>query len=543
MGSTGTTINAQRLKEPDSGASPKISDSLFRLYGNNGAQFRVGYPFMNRCVAHQPSPQAYLPRWAHLARRIACLTLLAALAACGSHSTYRARTQYNPSRYYPPPGPASDPWGPYIREASGRFGVPELWIRRVMHQESGGQQDVISWAGAMGLMQVMPETYAGLRDRYSLGDDPYDPHNNILAGTAYLREMYDRYGSPGFLAAYNAGPNRLDSYLNNGRPLPEETVNYVASIAPLLGPGTPMSGPLAVYAGPATQMASLTQMASARPTPAGCDPDAAYNPNGPCTPLRPAAEQPVVVAAVASYAPSRGHPSQGGGYCDPDAAYDPTHPCQPAPAAAVVTPVAYAQSYSSPSYSNQSNSGSADATSGGCDPDGAYDPAHPCQPMQAAPAAVVAEPGPQPVAHPLVQQPLVQQRMVEAGSQGTPRRMAQPIPARRPAYATEARPLQERMAQPVAFTSGPPPGRWAIQVGAFATLSTAQSAAENARSAVPDILRTTKVELPATTPFGNQIAFRARLFGLSSSDASAACARLSGRGMACMTVPPSRDSF
>ena len=118
-----------------------------------------------------------------------------------------------------------------------------------MHQESGGQEDVISWAGAVGLMQVMPDTYEGLRQRYNLGDDPFDPHNNILAGTAYLREMYDRFGSPGFLAAYNAGPNRVDRYLNDGTPLPAETVNYVASIAPLLGPGTPMSGPLAVYAG------------------------------------------------------------------------------------------------------------------------------------------------------------------------------------------------------------------------------------------------------------------------------------------------------
>src|SRR5579862_7864843 len=84
----------------------------------------------------------------------------------------------------------------------------------------------------MGLMQVMPETYDELRDRYSLGGDPYDPHDNILAGTAYLREMYDIYGSPGFLAAYNAGPRRLDDYLSNNRPLPDETRRYVAMIGP-----------------------------------------------------------------------------------------------------------------------------------------------------------------------------------------------------------------------------------------------------------------------------------------------------------------------
>src|SRR6185295_12658225 len=91
-------------------------------------------------------------------------------------------------------------------------------------------------------------TYEELRMRHRLGDDPYDPHNNILAGTAYIREMYDRFGAPGFLAAYNAGPNRLDDYLGGGGPLPDETMNYVASIAPRLGAATPMTGPLAVYA-------------------------------------------------------------------------------------------------------------------------------------------------------------------------------------------------------------------------------------------------------------------------------------------------------
>ena len=125
----------------------------------------------------------------------------------------------SPQRYYPPPGPPEDPWGPYIREAAARFHVPGHWVRAVMHQELGGEQQATSPVGAMGLMQVMPATYEGLRVRYQLGDDPYDPHNNILAGTAYIREMYDRFGAPGFLAAYNAGPDRVDSYLaGRGRP-------------------------------------------------------------------------------------------------------------------------------------------------------------------------------------------------------------------------------------------------------------------------------------------------------------------------------------
>jgi hypothetical protein len=88
----------------------------------------------------------------------------------------------------------------------------------------------------MGLMQVMPDTWAGLRVRYQLGRNPYQPRDNILAGTAYLREMWDRYGNVGaMLAAYNAGPGRYDEHRSTGRPLPAETRAYVATLAPILG--------------------------------------------------------------------------------------------------------------------------------------------------------------------------------------------------------------------------------------------------------------------------------------------------------------------
>ena len=142
--------------------------------------------------------------------------------------------QAHAKRSYAPPGPPSDPWGPYIVEASQRFDVPERWIREVMRVESSGKVMDTSQAGAMGLMQVMPVTYDELRARYDLGDDPYDPHDNVMAGTAYLRQMYDVYGFPGFLAAYNAGPGRLDDYLTRNRPLPDETRNYVRKIAPYI---------------------------------------------------------------------------------------------------------------------------------------------------------------------------------------------------------------------------------------------------------------------------------------------------------------------
>ncbi len=135
---------------------------------------------------------------------------------------------------------SSGSWASLIAEASQRFGVPAHWIRAVMQLESDGDKGSVSPKGAMGLMQIMPETYAELRLRYHLGTDPYEPRNNILAGAAYLREMRDRFGPDGFLAAYNAGPGRYEGYLKSGRPLPEETHNYVATLAPVIGvPGVP----------------------------------------------------------------------------------------------------------------------------------------------------------------------------------------------------------------------------------------------------------------------------------------------------------------
>ena len=176
-----------------------------------------------------------LPAW----RPALTLSVLALLAACGQSSqtpsskhVAAVHGSYNRPSSYDPPGPAGDPWGPYIRDASRRFDVPERWIREVMRQESGGRIGATSPVGAMGLMQVMPGTYRELRSRYGFGDDPYHPYDSIMAGAAYIREMYDLYGSPAFLAAYNAGPRRLEDYLWNNRGLPNETRNYVARIGP-----------------------------------------------------------------------------------------------------------------------------------------------------------------------------------------------------------------------------------------------------------------------------------------------------------------------
>jgi soluble lytic murein transglycosylase-like protein len=124
---------------------------------------------------------------------------------------------------------------PLISAASSRFELSEPWIRAVMQVESNGAADATSPKGAMGLMQVMPATYAYLSDRYGLSDDPYAPRDNILAGSAYLRELYDRYGAAGFLAAYNAGPGRYEDSLCRGCSLPAETKRYVAAVRLAVG--------------------------------------------------------------------------------------------------------------------------------------------------------------------------------------------------------------------------------------------------------------------------------------------------------------------
>jgi hypothetical protein len=126
-----------------------------------------------------------------------------------------------------------DRWAAPIAEASARFQLPKAWIGAVILAESGGRTElggrpIVSPAGAMGLMQLMPATWSEMRDQHGLGPDPNDPRDNILAGSAFLRAMYDRFGFPGMFAAYNAGPARYADYLATGRPLPAETVRYMA---------------------------------------------------------------------------------------------------------------------------------------------------------------------------------------------------------------------------------------------------------------------------------------------------------------------------
>ncbi len=453
----------------------------------------------------------------------ALLGLLLALSACGgSQPTYTGVHVSN----YNPPGPPQDPWGPYIREASQRFSVPDRWIRAVMRQESGGHeylhgQLVTSDAGAAGLMQIMPATYEELRERYSLGGDPYDPHDNILAGTGYISELYASYGAPGFLAAYNAGPHRVDDFLAGRGALPNETVNYLASIAPNLGNDRPMSGPLAAYAGsggPVEVAAAEAVPRSYVPAPRpGCwqDPDAAYDPDAPCRapPVREASgavEQggfaPVMATPVAAVQRIDRPVSSAGCWHDPDAAYDPDAPCQtpPAPARQAPAPLTQERLWASTSepYAMPPRS-AASAPKPGCwhDPDAAYSPNAPCLARPLPSTQALATPDRQALATP--------ERLW-----GKTRSRVLPSP---------------RMAMR---------GGWAIQVGAYADPDLARRVAESDRTLAPEQLGSATALLGKTAPFGNRVLYRARLAGLNWESALAACSKLTAQRQVCEAVPP-----
>lgn len=228
---------------------------------------------------------------------------LVVLAGCSSGGAQHAPTvgyyEEHAHHSYAPPGPPSDPWGPYINEAAARFDVPAQWIRQVMRVESGGHEYIngqltVSSAGAMGLMQLEPATYQEVAEQNGLGSDPFNPYDNIMAGTAYIHTMYQIYGSPGFLAAYDAGPGRLNSYMNNHNALPGETVNYVAMIAPHI------QGYYPAHRSEADQLALNTLPRSRVPgiLPPG------FVPQAPSPASLEAPDAPVQVASIAPIAPS-----------------------------------------------------------------------------------------------------------------------------------------------------------------------------------------------------------------------------------------------
>ena len=112
-----------------------------------------------------------------------------------------------------------------ISAVSRRYHVSEDLIRSVIKQESGFNKNAVSWAGAEGLMQLMPQTAKDLDVT-----DSFDIFQNINGGVKYLRQMLDKYDNDleKALAAYNAGPHRVDQA--NGVPNIRETINYVNKI-------------------------------------------------------------------------------------------------------------------------------------------------------------------------------------------------------------------------------------------------------------------------------------------------------------------------
>lgn len=160
---------------------------------------------------------------------------LTASIVCAEPSAHRERPAHSSSTIS-----SADPWSAHIREAAKRFAIPERLLRAVMRVESVGDVHAVSSKVAMGLMQIMPATWDELRIKHHLGDVPYQPRDNIFAGAAYLREMLDRFGRNGFLAAYNAGPGRYEEHLVTGRPLPRETIDYVRKLAPLINGSVPI---------------------------------------------------------------------------------------------------------------------------------------------------------------------------------------------------------------------------------------------------------------------------------------------------------------
>lgn len=151
-------------------------------------------------------------------------------------------------------------WNRYIEEASQRYNVPPALISSVIGAESSGQPGAVSRAGAGGLMQLMPDTFADLQKTYNLGPDRMNPQTNIQAGTAYLGQLYKQFGSwSDALSAYNAGPNRWRQVQAGTREAPQETTDYTKKVLASFGqpaPQTPQEAGVPLFSG--QRVGSLT---------------------------------------------------------------------------------------------------------------------------------------------------------------------------------------------------------------------------------------------------------------------------------------------
>ncbi len=447
--------------------------------------------------------------------RLAALAMMGLVAACGqtprqavtgAGSYSSANSEWPRPDSYDPPGPRHDPWGPYITQAAQRFDVPERWIREVMRQESAGKQGAVSRAGAMGLMQVMPGTYGELSRRYGFGPDPYHPWDNIMAGTAYIREMYDLYGSPAFLAAYNAGPRRLEEYLYGGRGLPNETRNYVARIGPRIVDTSPSRRapaevyaaaeiPLNIPAGPrradsATMYAVREQRRAPQP--------AVQMANT----ARPSSV--VAPAAAATLTPARTHSAPTGSVIAMAPIESPGDRVQPA--SVQMEPI---------------------VSPGDLSPQG-----------NVVSMAPIESPGDRaPTGSTIRMEPIVSPGDRAPAPSPAPARSMLAAPAAAPAPSAPRFALVGTAHAMAAVPRAPQasPGQWGVQVGAFASENLARAAAERARGMIGAAGSRVAVE---RVQQGSSALFRARVVGLATrGTAEQACDKVRSSG-ACMIVAP-----
>ena len=154
-------------------------------------------------------------------------------AGCAPRTSAVPLARLDPARIhrYSPPGPAGDPWGPFVREASLEFGVPQELIYAVMQRESNGcivlnGRFMSALSGEIGLMQIPPSIYDLIATRISVGPDPYLPRDNIRAGAYSLSVMIRQFGLPDGLAAYQFGPTELAAARAAGHEPPAPTQAY-----------------------------------------------------------------------------------------------------------------------------------------------------------------------------------------------------------------------------------------------------------------------------------------------------------------------------
>lgn len=491
-----------------------------------------------------PMPRAR--RFAPLAMMIALLAVLGACAQAPQRTASAPQT-----RSYTPPGPPHDPWGPWIREASRRFDVPERWIREVMRQESGGRASATSPVGAMGLMQVMPGTYRELQRRHDLGDDPYHPYDNLMAGTAYIRQMYDLYGSPAFLAAYNAGPRRLEDFLYNRRGLPRETRNYVARVGPGVIRSSPVRrAPPEVYAageipinvpeGP-RRMDRATQLALAEQR-------SIREQNARFASLPPAEPSMAPTRVAAAPAPVASAPLvRSGGVVAMEPIPDGSTPegamrlaeanargsILDAPAAAPVAAAALAGGEVLPD--GRIIVARMDPIPDGSTPEGAARLAE-AEARNAGGAAIAGTPGTRDVAglndrRDITGRPGTRDLTGRPGQRDITGSRALPAPPPPGARSLGIIGTAQAGTLPARFrpAAAPAGGNWAIQVGAFGSPEQARQAAQAAASSSGGRAQVTPVQA------GRATLFRARVIGLSQPGAQQACQRARG---SCNVLAP-----